>query len=120
MLVIICAKYGKNPSRYKDPERARHDVQCFSSFYPLAIGYYLALRRPSRPFYHSTAHNIQWILLIFGTHIDLSRSMNPLIMGSRCSFLGFCATLKFYEYTDWCHGFAIITDLQPTTVNKSN
>ena len=32
----------------------------------------------SRPHYHSTAHNIQRILFIFGTANDLSRSMNPI------------------------------------------
>ena len=34
--------------------------------------------RPFRPRYHSTAHNIWWILFIFGTGIDLSKSMNPI------------------------------------------
>ena len=66
-------------------------------FYPQpirAIGYCHALRClsidasvrpfirlstcPSRPYYHSTAHNISWILFIFGTAIYLSMGMVPI------------------------------------------
>ena len=44
-----------------------------------AMGYYHALCRLSvRPSYprHSTAHNIERIMFIFGTAIDCSRNMN--------------------------------------------
>ena len=61
-------------------------------FYPLpiqAIGYCRDLHplflppsvHPSCPGYHSTAHNIQQILFIFGTVNDLDRSMDPIDYG---------------------------------------
>ena len=60
------------------------DVISPGHYYPQhiqAIGYCRALRRPSRPHYHSTAHNIQWILFIFGTANDLGTSTNPIDYG---------------------------------------
>ena len=35
----------------------------------------------SYPSYHSTAHNIEQILFIYNTAIDLSRDMNPIDYG---------------------------------------
>ena len=55
---------------------------------------------PSCPCYHSTAHNIHWILSIFGTANNLGRSMNPIDYGVVHS-LGSSCTLKSYRYTDW-------------------
>ena len=58
--------------------------------------------RPSRSPYNSTAHNIQRILFIFGTAIDLCRSMNPVNYEiSMFNVARFSGTLKFYEHTDW-------------------
>ena len=63
--------------------------------------------RPSCPHYHSTTHNIQRILFIFNTAIDLSRSMNPIDYGvSMFIFVGSNGILKLYEYTDWLASWA--------------
>ena len=48
---------------------------------PGAAGGIPECRRSSCSSYLSTAHNIQWILFIFGTAIDPSMSMNSIGYG---------------------------------------
>ena len=93
-------------------------------FYPQpiqALGYYHALHclsicssvcpsvcpsvHPSYIHYHPTAHNIQQILLICGTAIYLSRSMNPVDYGVSTFILWDPVALWIFFY--------ILTDLLP-------
>ena len=81
-------------------------------FYPRPIriiGHCRAARRlsvclftlPSRPRFHSTAQNIQQILIIFGAAIGLSGSMDAIgNWGFYVHVVGSSGTLKYYESTD--------------------
>ena len=53
--------------------------------------------RPCRPRYHFTGRNIQPILFIFGTTIDISRILIPLIRGLLCSL----CRIQWHAYTGW-------------------
>ena len=76
-----------------------HLCCCFYNFYPWpiwAIGYFCVLCRlsvcpslrqsihPSCLCYHYTAHNISWILFVFGLAIDISMRINPNDYGFLC------------------------------------
>ena len=66
--------------------------------------------RPSRPRYYPTAHNIQGILLIFGTAIDLSRSTNFNSYGFSVFICGIQWHNFMYTLTD------LFTELGPPRV----
>ena len=69
-ILVICTFYCPQPIRAVGYFRARCRLSDCPTVRPNV--------RPSRDRYYSTAHKIQHILFIFGTSVNLSRSMDPI------------------------------------------